>query len=551
MKYQIQQELCSCCHRCRVECPKGAIRFRGSKYWIDPERCIGCGRCASVCHNDVIFSPDCPRKKAEPHETISLSCDVVVIGAGASGTAAAAKAASLGQKVLILEKNREEGGSAWYAHVFRSHWSKWHERAGMTDPRDEIYREFMRQTQGRVNGKLVRRILDADADLINWLIDEHGLEKDWTFGPQPFGGYGLVCNYDWSYNHRRIDTTIGPGGTGWYMCRKLLQIARDNGAEVRFRTAAKQLLLDEAGAVQGVIAEDEGGRIEIACKKCVVAAGAFSRNPALREKFQPGFNSAPDEEDVHVFTCAACTGDGIIMCEALGCDIDYVNARVGMFGPMRHPFGTASIAAACNPYGVRVLKDGTPFVDSAEPAVISPLAKVPGRYIWHVLDERGVERAEREAMGRTPDVIGIDMDAIYENWREELDQELAWETMYRADTLAELAERIGADPAALRRSVEDFNENPDTPCKIGPEGPFYALKMKMFHENSIGGICIDEHMNVLRGGRVVKGLYAVGDNTRGEMVSGPVGMIYIEETVSALTFALCSGYAAGEEAALS
>ena len=37
MAYQIDQELCSCCHRCRVECPTGAIRFRGSKYWIDPD----------------------------------------------------------------------------------------------------------------------------------------------------------------------------------------------------------------------------------------------------------------------------------------------------------------------------------------------------------------------------------------------------------------------------------------------------------------------------------------------------------------------------------
>lgn len=547
MAYQINQELCSCCHRCRVECPQGAIRFKGSKYWIDPEKCISCGRCAEVCHNDVISDPEHPRRKMDAHETVHRTCDVVVIGAGAAGTAAAARAASQGRKVLILEKNKEQGGSAWYAHVFRSLWSKWHEDAGLTDPRDGIYKEFMEKTHGQVNGKLVRRILDADAEFIDWLIDEHDLGRDWIFGPQPFGGYGPVCQYDWEYNHKRIDTTIGPGGTGWYMCNKLLQIALDNGAEILYRTAARNLILDRSGTVCGVVAEDEGGTIEITCRSCIVAAGAFSRNREMREKFQPGFNSAPGEEDVHVFTCATCTGDGISMCEELGCDIDYYNTRVGMFGPMRHPFGTASIAAACNPYGVDVQRDGTPYPGSQEPSVISPLAKVPGRYVWHVLDERSVEQAERESMGRTPDVVGINMDAFYANWREELNQELEWETMYRADTLEELARAIGADPAALQHSVDGFNASPSSPRKIGPEGPFYAVKMKMFHENSIGGIAVDENMNVLRGGRVVPGLYAVGDNCRGEMVHGVVGMNYIEGTISALTFALCSGYIAGGE----
>ena len=66
MAYQIDQELCSCCHRCRVECPTGAIRFRGSKYWIDPEQCVCCGHCVTVCHNDVISDPDNPPPAATP-----------------------------------------------------------------------------------------------------------------------------------------------------------------------------------------------------------------------------------------------------------------------------------------------------------------------------------------------------------------------------------------------------------------------------------------------------------------------------------------------------
>ena len=54
---------------------------------------------------------------------------------------------------------------------------------------------------------------------------------------------------------------------------------------------------------------------------------------------------------------------------------------------------------------------------------------------------------------------------------------------------------------------------------------------------------------MVRGGCPVPGLYAVGDGTRGIMVPGEVGVGYIEGTISALTFALTSGFVAGREAA--
>ena len=131
MAYVIHQQNCSGCHRCRVECPAEAIRFKNAKYWIDPEICVSCGHCAEVCHNEAISDPDAPKPAAVPHEPIQMECDVVVLGAGASGLSAAAQAAEAGRSVIVLEKGKEIGGSAWYAHVFRSHWSKWHEAAGM------------------------------------------------------------------------------------------------------------------------------------------------------------------------------------------------------------------------------------------------------------------------------------------------------------------------------------------------------------------------------------------------------------------------------------
>ena len=153
------------------------------------------------------------------------------------------------------------------------------------------------------------------------------------------------------------------------------------------------------------------------------------------------------------------------------------------------------------------------------------------------------------------------MNRFYENWREELEQELRWGTMFRAETLEALGEQIGVPADKLRAAIEHFNRNTGKPETImtpgGPidappkapigQGPYYAFLLKLFHENALGGIVIDENAQVLRGGRPVPGLYATGDNTRGVMMPGRVGASYIESTISALTFAFSSGYIAGEE----
>ena len=131
------------------------------------------------------------------------------------------------------------------------------------------------------------------------------------------------------------------------------------------------------------------------------------------------------------------------------------------------------------------------------------------------------------------------------------------------DTLEELADKLNIPREKFLAAVDKYNETcgveveemtpfglmkwpPKKEMKDG-SGPFYALKEKLFHENAIGGIVIDGGMHALSGGKPVKGLYACGDNTRGIMVPGKVGVAYVESVISALTFAFSSGYAVGEE----
>ena len=588
MSYVIDQAHCSCCHRCRVECPVQAIRFKGSKYWIDPEKCIDCGHCAEVCHNSVISNPDLPPKPAEPHETIVKTCDVLVIGGGAAGTAAAARAADSGKKVILLEKNKEVGGSAWYAHMFRSQWSVWHEAEGIPDPREKLYHQFMKKTQGKVDGELVKNYLNANVDFVNWLITEHDLGKDYYLGDGPFNAKGLVSTYDEPYNHLRIDTSIGPGGNGWFLCLKLLGILEAKGGEVLYNTPAKHLLTDKDGRVVGALAQDAGGLIEVHAGVTIVTAGAFTHNKELMAKFQPIFYRDDGSEPVHVFTCATCTGDGITMCDEIGADIDYVNRRVNLFGPARHPFGTCGLAATRGGSSMTIDPQGRLYNAPMAMTEVSSLATdVPERYLWSVIDQAGLENAMARSQGQTPDAVGVDMDRLYRDFQAQIDQEVEWGSIKKADTLEGLADELGVDRAVLLASVAEHNAHLNDPMPFGPppggdddgpggpggpggpdgddeggmfgpmdmpkptpiaQGPFYALFIKLFHENAVGGMATDAQERVLRDGKPIPGLYAAGDNIRGIMLPGAIGVQYIESVLSALTSAFSGGYLAGQQA---
>jgi len=507
------------------------------------------------------------------HAKIHKECDIAVIGGGAAGLAAAARAAALGAKVIVLEKGHEVGGSAWYAHMLRVHYSQWHREAGLEDTRDKVYEQFMKKTGGQVDGKLFRRILDANVEFIDWIIKEYDLGKDYTFGKGPFGLPGLVGTYIDDYNAKRIDTTIGPGGNGWWFCLKLLDILESSGGKILYHTSAGEIMLDNEGKVKGVLAADPGGEIEITCKSCIVAAGSFSRNKEIMNKMQPLFFDDEGREPVHIFTCSRSTGDGITMCEKLGADIDYINRRVNLFGPMRHPYPCVSLNISRSPGGVTVNSVGELYQTGFQMKEVSSLVFQPGRYCWKIVDDTMAEDTiERSMESKEKDVVNIDLNKQFVKWREILAEEVKCGSIVSADTLEDLGEKLGFDPMKFVRLIQEQNEKPlETPVFPAKEDsdeldimasmmppvsdikkiekpPFYALKMKLFHENSIGGMKTDENTNVLKNGKPIPGLYAAGDNTRGIMLPGDIGVQYIESIISALTYAFNSGYISGIEA---
>ena len=590
MAYHINQDICSGCHTCELYCPTGAIRMNFSRYQIDGDKCVSCGTCAQHCHNAAIYDMEKAPEAPIAHEKTELSCDILVIGGGASGLTAAAKAAHAGKKVVVMEKNFETGGSAYFGHMMRVHYSKWHQAAGLPDKREKMFKKFQRMTEGKCNNELARRLLDANVDLANWLIDSGNMEKGFKWGVNRMGKPDIqddfLKNYPYPIDSLRSDPSCGPGESGWAICNILTDAIKEYGGEILLNTQAVKLLTDDKGAVIGALAKDPGGEVEVHAKATLVCAGSYSRNKKIMDKMQPIFYQNEGKEPVHIYACATCTGDGITMCEDIGANIDYVNKRAAMFGPMHHPFSYGVLSMLRGGTSVQVNKYGQEMPMEMGMHEIGGLAEQPGWIAWSITDQQSFDEAVEKGL-RSSDP---DEQRAFRHWERDLANELRDGSTVKADTLEELADKLNFNKADFLTYIMQYNNDvragrissPFGPPPGGDDdqegavppppggdadddmmfpmgempkphplekGPFYAVIMKMFQENAVGGMTIDENTNVVRpDGTPIAGLYACGDNTRGIMLPGDVGVQYIETYLSAMTYAMCSGYLAAEKA---
>lgn len=428
-------------------------------------------------------------------EAKEQNCDVVIIGAGGAGLAAAIEAKTAGADILILEKMPMAGGNTLISGAEMAAPNNWiQQRDGITDSPEQFAKDMMKGGDNINNPELVNVIARSALDGAKWLRDECGVV--WEDSLMFFGGHSVKRSL------------IPAGASGKELIAKMLAKAESLKIPILYKTAALELIQDKDGRVTGVIAESDTAKYTIHAKKAVIiASGGFGSNIEMRKKYNP----AVDETILSTNTVGS-TGDGIIMAEKIGAaltDMEYIQTY-----PICDPLtGTLLYFDDARLYGHSVIvnKEGKRFVEElGRRDVISMAIKAQtGHCCYEIIDRRGFEESH-----------------LQENHAPEISYLMKNDLLTKADTLEKAAEFFGIDQKEVVETVKRYNtyvakgkdEEFNKRSMVHPieQGPFYILKAVPAVHHTMGGIKINTKAQVLKAdGSVIPGLFAAGEVTGG------------------------------------
>ena len=443
---------------------------------------------------------------------VATETDVVVIGSGVSGLAAAVTAAEGGAKVIVFEKQRSLGGTSNFFDGMFAVESEMQRERYITYSRDEAFKRIMEYSHWRANARLVRAFVDESGGTISWL-QEKGVEfSDATINmPDAPRTYHVVK------------------GQGAAVVKALATRAKEKGVDLRLATPV-QRILKEGGRITGVIAEENGEEIQVASKAVIIASGGYANNKEWIKKYT-GFDL-----DVNVIPVGNVDkmGDGIRMAWEVGAAEEGMGLlelfRAGPVGPEFAMKGQIEFIAAqpdlwVNPRGERFCDEGIAFYDTS---VGNANARQKEGYTYSIFDEsikvhvieKGIDRGV--GMDNPPGTRPVDFDKELKAAVEKGSTDV-----FVADSIEELARKIGVNPTVLKATVDEYNgfceKGHDDlfakdPKYLRPlKGPkFYAVKARTVFLGTLGGIKINHNMEVVdKKGKVIPGLYAVGFDAGG------------------------------------
>jgi fumarate reductase flavoprotein subunit len=471
-------------------------------------------------------------------DTQNLQYDVVVIGAGGAGLAAAVTAAEKRAKVLVLEKRGLPGGATLFAEGPFAAESPTQKRLNIQCSKDELFNIHMYYNHWTLNAKQVRTVIDKSGDTIRWL-EEKGIE---FYMPLM---YPNQSPREWHNPKKGCPDIINA----------FIKDCHELGAEVIFKTGAKKILIDETGKVSGVIAASGRKEIKIDAQSVIIASGGYGGNKRLIRKYCPSFKI---ENLKFNMLKGMHSGDGIRMAFKIGANNEGLEKLI-LHGPASE--ARSVFAAAIEANSVWVNSRGERFMQ--ESARFSPFESVngvlrqPGQLCFSIFDQANVQNIETNGYER-PFESSIHSRRMLTGLKENLKREASEGHLLMSDYWTEIANWIGANPAVLQATIDEYNACCDKghddqfakdqknlkPLKTPP---FYAVKCFPGILSSLGGIKTNHRMEVLdKADNPIKGLYAAGNDACGGFTGGTYN-VHLAGT--GCGFAFNSGRIAGESAA--
>jgi fumarate reductase flavoprotein subunit len=434
-------------------------------------------------------------------------CDVLVVGAGGAGMAAAIEAADRGASVTVLEAGQRPGGStALSGGVFYAAGTSVQRAAGVEDDVERMYRYYMTFNRWNLEPWLIRRFCEESAPTLEWLIS---LGVDY-----PVEGLYISGMDDAPRGHHSH-------GSGVEFFERLLGAASARGVAIHCGVRVESLI-EEEGRVAGIRAQGAAMR----AGAVVLATGGYGANRALLAELNPRV-AAQDARWSFYFGGETSRGDGIAMGRAVGGEV----VGAGRLLVNASPGFSRDVADFHPPWLVFVNRDGQRFMDETAPYAIAGhrIEDQPGGLCFAIFDEP--TRAASPSRHPFADKLGVG-DYAYSGDR--LAEEARKGRVIKADTLEELAERAGIGFAGLAGTIAGYNDD----VRVGSDrrffkqgslspietAPFYAAEVRAASFGATSaGLRIDPESRVLgAGAQPVRGLYAAGETT-----GGVVGERYI------------------------
>jgi len=450
----------------------------------------------------------------------SPAIDVLVVGFGIAGLSAAVTAHQTGARVTVLERApmEERGGNTRYTESF---WrmknadqvsDDFEDRfaanaGGWPDP--GILRDLVRDRENQP--AVLRSLGTVDPSLIATIAEDAPKALKWL------ESFGVTFDFLPLYFLSQSTTRMGPIGGGLALVEALGAYIDKHADEIEvlYETSARELLIDDAGAVIGVKAMGRGNKpLEIRARNVVLASGGFEGNPEMLSHYV-----GPQAQFIRPVSRGGHynRGEGVRMALSAGA------APCGDFGSF-HAQPVDPRSADIEPvvlnysYGVLVNDEGRRFTDEG-PAMVDATYEVVTRLIMG--QRHGIAYA----------VFDAGLDDV-ENWQVTVRSR---EAPLQADTLEELAQAMEIEPRELIGTIDAYNAACPTsgafdfmqPDGLATEGleprksnwarpivkpPFRAWPIICSNCFTFGGVKVDDNARVINTeGDTIPGLYAAGE----------------------------------------
>lgn len=439
-----------------------------------------------------------------PAQDAEYTADVIIVGGGGAGLAAAVSAGDAGVSVIVIEKTGFLGGNSIVSGgIYNAPDPELQEPAGIEDSVEFFIKQTWEGGDKVANIDLVTTLCSNALDGLHWLEDM-GMEFKDTITQ----GVGSL--------YRRTHSSVMPNGTGFIKTFRD-HLAGNENVQIIMETKGESLIQDESGAVVGVVATGRDGQTITlhANKGVILATGGFAGNVEMRQKYCEGEKWPDLGKGLITSNMPAITGDGIIMAEAAGAalvDMDQIQL-LQVCNPWTGV--TSDVVTGGVDACIYVNQEGNRFVrEDGRRDVISAaiLAQTGGRmYTIHnytVIDD---PQTYKTLGGRT--FASLEEEGLF--------------GFVSADTLEELAQKINVPYENLKASIDTYNEhvkNGDSVDELGREllttalegGPWYAYPRAPAAHHTMGGVKIDTQTHVLDAQDApIPGLYAAGEVTGG------------------------------------